>query len=273
MQPSNHFASQHMRLENVTLAAGDVVDAPSSDYTLCLVLAGQAQLSWRCEDRWHQRALGPGMFAPITLPHQAAMLNLSAAQRHLMLSVGESVFEDADAGDALESLTQRPFHDPFLGQLCRRAWVESQHGDALGHAFLESIEAAIVNTLLRAASGAARVRPRDNALSLSPARLRTIQDYCETHHAQRVPVSDLARLSGLPAARFSAAFKAAVGQTPQQYLMSVRAGHAKRLLTTTDLTLAEIAAECGFFDQSHMTTSFTRLLGMPPLRYRQQTRG
>jgi AraC family transcriptional regulator len=44
-------------------------------------------------------------------------------------------------------------------------------------------------------------------------------------------------------------------------------------LTTTDLSLAEIASECGFFDQSHMTTSFTRLLGMPPLRYRQQTRG
>ncbi len=273
MQPSSHYASQHMRLERVNLSAGDVVDEPSSDYTLCLVLAGKAQLSWRCDDRWHQHELGPGMFAPITLAHQTAMLNLSAAQQHLMLSIGEAAFDEVDSGDVLESLTQRPFHDPFLGQLCRRAWVEMHRGDALGHAFVESVEAAIVNTLLRAARGSVRARPEGRGPSLPPARLRTILDYCEARYASRIPVADLARLSGLPASRFSAAFKAATGHSPQQHLMSVRVSHAKWLLTTTDLSLAEIASDCGFFDLSHMTTSFTRLLGLTPLRYRQQMRG
>ncbi|MHB8950643.1 MAG: helix-turn-helix domain-containing protein [Rhodoferax sp.] len=76
---------------------------------------------------------------------------------------------------------------------------------------------------------------------------RAIAHDSEAHHVQRVPVGDLARLSGLPASRFSDAFKAATGHSPQQYLMPVRAGHARRLLNTTNLSLAEIAFKCGFF--------------------------
>jgi len=37
-----------------------------------------------------------------------------------------------------------------------------------------------------------------------------------------------------------------------------------------DLEITEIALACGFSDQSHFTTAFRRLTGVPPHRYRLQ---
>lgn len=270
MLPSNHLVPERIRLEQITLDASEVVDPPSPEYKICLVLQGQARLSWRCDDRWRQHDLYPGMFAPVTAPHQSATLHLSGAQRHLLVSVSELAFEGVCTADGLGRLTQNPFSDPFLGLLCRRAWAEMQRGDAIGQAFVDSVESAIVSTLLRAAEGKPRAGGSKTDTSLSPARLRAIEQHCENNHGGRIRVAEMAQLSGLPVSKFSAAFKAATGQTPQQYLMSLRASHAKRLLASTGMSLAEIASACGFFDQSHMNLTFTRLLGMPPLRFRRE---
>jgi AraC-like DNA-binding protein len=44
-------------------------------------------------------------------------------------------------------------------------------------------------------------------------------------------------------------------------------------LRCCDLEVAEIALACGFSDQSHFTTAFRRLTGIPPHRYRLQISG
>lgn len=270
MQPLSHLVPERIRLEQIALDASELVDPPTPEYKICLVLQGQARLSWRCDDRWRQHDLHPGMFAPITAPHRSATLHLSGAQRHLLISISESAFDGVCASDGLDRLTQTPFSDPFLALLCRRAWVEMQRGDVIGQAFVDSVETAIVSTLLRAADGKRLGRGSKTATPLSPDRLRAIEQHCEGNHAGRIRVAEMAHISGLPASKFSVAFKSATGQTPQQYLMSLRASHAKRMLTSTGMSLADIASACGFFDQSHMNLTFTRLLGMPPLRYRRE---
>jgi AraC-like DNA-binding protein len=270
MQPSSHLVPERIRLEQIALDASEMVDPPSPEYKICLVLQGQARLSWRCDDRWHQHDLHPGMFAPVTAPHRSATLHLSGAQRHLLISISESAFDGVCASDGLDRLTQNPFSDPFLALLCRRAWLEMQRGDAIGQTFVASVETVIVNTLLRVAEGKPRSRGSKADTVLSPDRLRAIEQHCEDNHPGRIRVAEMAQLSGLSASKFSVAFKSATGQTPQQYLMSLRASHARRLLTSTGMSLADIALACGFFDQSHMNLTFTRLLGMPPLRYRRE---
>jgi AraC family transcriptional regulator len=44
-------------------------------------------------------------------------------------------------------------------------------------------------------------------------------------------------------------------------------------MKNTDRSMADIAAECGFFDQSHFTKTFRALEGSPPLRYRRKANG
>lgn len=48
------------------------------------------------------------------------------------------------------------------------------------------------------------------------------------------------------------------------YLQRCRLEYAKQLLTHGELTIAEIAAITGFFDQSHLSRRFRKVTGMTP---------
>jgi AraC family transcriptional regulator len=50
----------------------------------------------------------------------------------------------------------------------------------------------------------------------------------------------------------------------------VRLDKAKQPLTNADARVANIALECGFADQSHLTRSFSAQLGMTPAAWRRQ---
>jgi transcriptional regulator GlxA family with amidase domain len=67
---------------------------------------------------------------------------------------------------------------------------------------------------------------------------------------------------------FERAFAAEYGVPPQHYLKRLRLQIASRRLVATRENLAEIAAACGFADQSHFTREFRRLTGMTPGKYR-----
>ena len=45
---------------------------------------------------------------------------------------------------------------------------------------------------------------------------------------------------------------------------------AQLLAEQTDLSLAEIAYKCGFSDYNYFITVFKKLVGVPPIAYRQQ---
>ena len=62
------------------------------------------------------------------------------------------------------------------------------------------------------------------------------------------------------------AYKSAVGEGLRQTVQRHRVERAAHLLRTTDLEAADIAAEVGFCDQSHMIRTFRRLLGRTPSR-------
>ena len=56
--------------------------------------------------------------------------------------------------------------------------------------------------------------------------------------------------------------------TPTAYLRTVRIQAARRLLSTTNRALADIAHETGFTDQSHFTRCFRETTGLTPGDYR-----
>jgi AraC family transcriptional regulator len=80
-------------------------------------------------------------------------------------------------------------------------------------------------------------------------------------------VSTLARSCGLTRAHFTRRFKLLTGESPHTLVLGSRIEHAKHLLTSGALTIGGVAYEAGFADQSHLSHTFQRLVGMTPARF------
>ena len=78
------------------------------------------------------------------------------------------------------------------------------------------------------------------------------------------------RGSGHQPVYLARAFKAAVGQSPHQYVLARRIERAKELLRNTDLPVVDVALSSGFSSQSHLSHWFIRQVGVSPAVYRRQ---
>jgi AraC-like DNA-binding protein len=82
----------------------------------------------------------------------------------------------------------------------------------------------------------------------------------------RVALADLTDETGLSRFQVLRAFKRQFGLAPRTYQLRVRLGIAQKLLRAGGLP-ADVAAELGFVDQSHLTRHFKRFLGVTPAKY------
>ena len=63
---------------------------------------------------------------------------------------------------------------------------------------------------------------------------------------------------------------AAVGIAPYQYLMQQRVERAKQLLKQQAISISNIALDCGFSNQTHLTKVFRQMTGMTPKAYQKR---
>jgi AraC-like DNA-binding protein len=98
--------------------------------------------------------------------------------------------------------------------------------------------------------------------------VRRVRNYLEQHYAQHIALDDLAVVARLSPFHLLRVFRSKVGLPPHAYLTYVRVRQAQRLLLA-DLPIADVAAQTGFADQSHLTRHFKRIVGVPPGHYRQ----
>ena len=59
-----------------------------------------------------------------------------------------------------------------------------------------------------------------------------------------------------------------LGLSPKQLVMRFRLEEGLRLLTTTELPMADVANRCGYYDQSAFSRHFRKVVGSPPAAYR-----
>jgi transcriptional regulator GlxA family with amidase domain len=67
-------------------------------------------------------------------------------------------------------------------------------------------------------------------------------------------------------------FRQATGRTPVQYLQQVRLDHAKELLRTSNLSVAEVAFSSGYPDASYFSAQFRKSISLSPREYRDLVR-
>ncbi|HTX50905.1 MAG TPA: AraC family transcriptional regulator [Caulobacteraceae bacterium] len=94
------------------------------------------------------------------------------------------------------------------------------------------------------------------------------RDLADTRYAEQIDVAAMASAAGLSRAHFSRSFARAFGEAPGAYLLTRRLERAAALLRNTDHSVAAVCVEVGLTSVGSFTTSFKRIYGQTPTRYR-----
>ena len=138
--------------------------------------------------------------------------------------------------------------------------------------YVDQLTQLIAMQMLRAHSnlaGHAGGRTPDAVLDAGErvvARVRELID--ESLADSDLSLASLAAAAGVGAHQLAISFTRSVGVPLHQYVIGRRVERARQLLRDTDEPLASVAYATGFSNQSHFTTTFRRIVGMTPGRYR-----
>lgn len=111
--------------------------------------------------------------------------------------------------------------------------------------------------------------PRDTpSRRVGIENLLRVNNYIKSNFQRDITVAELAGVAGLSSAHFSRAFQAHFNMPPHVLLNAVRIEHARNLIRL-GMPLADVAGECGFADQSHLTRRFKGSVGAPPSAWRE----
>lgn len=98
-------------------------------------------------------------------------------------------------------------------------------------------------------------------------RLLKVVQFVTANYDKEIAVSDLAESASLSASQLHREFSRLFGITPNRYLREVRVGVARHLLESSEISMAQIARNCGFYDQSHFSRQFKSSTGLSPRQY------
>ena len=108
-----------------------------------------------------------------------------------------------------------------------------------------------------------RVTGMETGLPREPAPLSRAIDYLDSHFADSIDLVMLAAVAGIPRTRLIRAFGRETGLTPHAWLTDRRVREA-RVMLSGGAPPAEVAAACGFYDQSHLNRLFKARVGVAP---------
>jgi len=151
----------------------------------------------------------------------------------------------------------------------RKSWVpiltskvyrEFRTSDSVSSLVIESL-------LLDLLSRAARYELAGDSTP-SPRWLRQARSMIHEEFARPLSLSCIADSVGIHPAHLARTFRRRYRCTVGEYVRRLRLDRAATELLESDKTLAEIALDCGFYDQSHFTHAFKLHHGMTPFDFR-----
>jgi AraC-like DNA-binding protein len=103
-------------------------------------------------------------------------------------------------------------------------------------------------------------------------RLAPVLEFVEANYAEPITLKEAAYLTKMSVPQFVRLFKRVAGMSFVTYLIHVRLSRSVRLLKESSLTIAQIACETGFSDQSYFDRRFKEAFGHTPRDFRRNFR-
>lgn len=238
----------------------------------------------RAHSSWDWANFQPGdmnLTAGDNVPYELRWRSLSPTptytfELHLKRGPLVRTIEELAGGDAtrLTVVGQGPFRDPLLTQVAFALWRELREGVPTGKLFAECATQMLTLHLVRHYSSMVHVAAAIEEFShrLTHKQLQRVTAYIRDYASQDLTLEVLAQQTGFSPSHFARLFRQTTGETPHQVVRRERLMLAQRLLASTNLPLAQVAAESGFGNQSYFTRVFTSFVRVTPQAYRRECR-
>jgi AraC-like DNA-binding protein len=163
-----------------------------------------------------------------------------------------------------------PRTDRSIEHMLAALSLDLRDGSPGGSLFAQTALAAILHRLIGP-------RPswngRGAGLEACDRAIARVIERIQADLAQRLTLVDLAAEIGVSVQYLCRAFRQATGLSPHQYVIRERVRLAHELIARTDLSLSQIARNCGFTDQAQMATTFRKVAGTSPSKIPRSPRG
>ena len=153
--------------------------------------------------------------------------------------------------------------------LCSLLMRETERRASLAPLYFESLATALIIAVITQADA---TLPEARSLYVRDECIKQATAYIEEHFRSKLTRSQIAAAAHLSAFYFSRLFRRHVGFSPEAYVLNCRLRYAAKLLALRgpDCSIADVAADSGFADQSHFGRLFRRAFGRTPQQYRRQ---
>lgn len=178
---------------------------------------------------------------------------------------------------ATDSLRSRKNLTLTLNTLLRKtvenAHIHPYYIDRVSSDFSIKIENAINETQLESIALQMVRKYCSLVKSYSTKDLSALTEKCvhqiHFHYAEPLSLEILAEANAVSTSYLSSLFHKETGKTITNYINETRINCSMLLLNTTNLSIQEVALQCGFTDANYYTRTFKKLKGMTPMAYRK----
>ncbi|MER5601979.1 helix-turn-helix domain-containing protein [Streptomyces sp. NPDC002265] len=244
--------------------------APAPTHLIVLHLNGSVTVRRGQGDATRSRTITPGG------------LFLQPAGRELSVELGggldtvhayltDQVLREANEGRPVEPAEELGVTDPLAEQLIRELDSVVHHWEPSARTYADQLTGMLAAQVVRR-HVSRPAAPAPSHSGLSDRQLSAVRDLMHERIAEPLPVSDLASAASLSPSQFTRRFRASTGHSPHQYLLGLRLERAARMLRTGSAPIGQVALECGFSHQEHLTRVMRTRLGTTPAAMRREGR-
>jgi AraC family transcriptional regulator len=244
------------------------------NHCIMIQLGPAVDVTARINDESLERTLEPGDITIVpaglsmhwrqrdTVPNHMLHLYLGP---HFLRTSAESI--DVDYSQ-ISIAPQFGIRDEHIHHIGMSLHYELKDMNVVGRLYADSLAKVVAMQLVRRYSYLNDLQMSRGGMA--PRRLRKAIEFINENldNEETLALTTVADEVQMSYSHFSRAFKQSMGITPNGYMTRQRIERAKKLLSETNLPIADIALRTGFASQSHFTTTFRRLVWTTPKGFR-----